>query len=74
MARLLLDKGATVDIADIHGNTPLWRTVFNSHGRGELISILLNAGADRNHRNKHRKTPLDAAKTIANYDIAQFFK
>jgi ankyrin repeat protein len=45
MARLLLDSGASVDIQDKHGNTSLWRAVFNSRGRGDVISILLKAGA-----------------------------
>jgi ankyrin repeat protein len=75
MASLLIDKGgAKVDIEDDYGNTPLWRAVFNSENRGELITILLRAGADRNHRNKRGKSPLDLARTIANYDAMQFFK
>jgi ankyrin repeat protein len=73
MASLLIANHATVDIQDIHGNTPLWRAVFNSRGRGDLIAILLNAGAEKNHRNKTGKTPLALAKTISNYDIGRFF-
>ena len=72
IASLLIGKGAALDIEDIHGNTPLWRAVFNSRGRGELITALVRAGADKCHRNKRGKTPLDLAKTIANYDVAQF--
>jgi ankyrin repeat protein len=75
MASLLIDQGrAKVDIEDDYGNTPLWRATFNARNRGEVIAILLRAGADRNHRNKRGKTPLDVAKTIANYDAMQFFK
>jgi ankyrin repeat protein len=75
MARLLIDKGgANVDVVEIHGNTPLWRAVFNFRGRGELILALLKAGADQNRKNKHGKSPLDLADTIANYDIRQFFE
>lgn len=73
MASLFIVHGATVDIEDGHGNTPLWRAVFDSRGRGELITVLLRAGADKSHRNKHGKTPIDLAKTIANYDVEQFF-
>jgi ankyrin repeat protein len=73
MASLLVSEHATIDIQDAHGNTPLWRAVFNSRGSGKLITLLLKAGADRNHRNKQGKTPLDLAKTIANYDVARFF-
>jgi uncharacterized protein len=73
MASLLIGCGARIDIQDLHGNTPLWRAVFNSRGRGELITMLLKAGGDRNHRNKYGKTPLDLARTIANYNVTQFF-
>jgi uncharacterized protein len=73
MVRLLLDNGADVNIQDAFGNTPLWRAVFNSRGRGDVIGALLKAGADRNLRNKAGKTPLELAKTIANYNISQFF-
>ena len=73
MASLLIGHRARVDAEDSHGNTPLWRAVFNSRGRGELIALLLKAGADKTHRNKHGKTPMDLAKTIANYNITQFF-
>jgi ankyrin repeat protein len=73
MAMLLLGNGASVDMQDKHGNTPLWRAVFNSRGRGEVIAILLKAGADKSHRNRTGKTPLELTKTIANYNIAGFF-
>ena len=73
MARLLLDSGASVDVQDKHGNTSLWRAVFNSRGRGDVICMLLKAGADKSHRNKTGKTPFELAKTIANYNIIQFF-
>jgi len=73
LTSLLINYGATVDLEDGHGNTPLWRAVFNSRGRGELIQILVTAGADRHHRNKHGKTPFDLANSIANYDVVRFF-
>jgi uncharacterized protein len=73
LATMLISRGAAVDIQDQYGNTPLWRAVFNSAGRGELISILLKAGADRNHRNQRGKSPLELANTIANFNVTQFF-
>ncbi len=73
IASLLIGYGAKVDLEDSHGNTPLWRAVFNSRGRGDLIQILVTAGADRHHRNKHGKTPFDLANSIANYDVVRFF-
>ncbi len=72
MAKLLIAHKATLDIEDSHGNTPLWRAVFNSQGRGDLIAILIQAGADKNRRNRHGKSPMDLARTIANYNVVQF--
>jgi len=73
-ARLLIAHGAKVDTEDFHGNTPLARAVFNSQGKGDMISVLLDAGADRNHPNKHGQSPLNLAKLIANYDVLQYFE
>lgn len=72
-ARLLLEAGATVDAENVYGNTPLFVATFNSNGRGELIALLLEKGADPLHSNKSAQTPLGLAQLIANYDVAQFF-
>lgn len=72
-AAALLENGAIVDVEDEHGNTPLSTATFESRGRGEMIQLLLNAGADPNRANKHGQTPVGLAKLIANYDVAQFF-
>ena len=71
-AKLLLGHGAHVNACDRHGNTPLWRAVFNSRGRGDIISLLLLYGADRRIKNESGKTPVDLANTIGNYNIKQF--
>ena len=72
IAAILIRNGATVDIQDQNGNTPLWRAIFNSRGRGELVTMLLKAGANKNLQNKHGKSPLELARSIGNYDVAQF--
>ncbi len=72
-ARLLLDAGATVDARDIHGNTPLFVAVYNSAGRGELIQLLREHGADPDVENNHAQTPRGLAGLIGNYDVKQFF-
>lgn len=72
-AAVLLDAGTEVDLADIHGNTPLWTAVFNSQGDGSVISVLRLHGADVRHKNNAGRTPVELARTIANYDVAQFF-
>lgn len=73
MVRRLLDAGANIEAEDAWGNTPLGRAVFESKGRGEVITFLLSRGADRLHANKHGVSPLSLAQSIANYDVAQFF-
>ncbi len=72
-ATLLIDAGAKVDAADLHGNTPLFRAVFNSRGRGEMIALLRKSGANPGLVNKHGLTPVSLSRTIANFDVAQFF-
>lgn len=70
----LCRSGAIVDVTDRFGNTPLWRATFASRGRGEVIKILLKYGADKDKRNQSNKSSIDLAKTIANYDLLQFFR
>ena len=73
VAELVVQHQAEIDAEDVHGNTPLWRAVFESNGRGELIALLRRAGADPNRKNHHGVSPLELARTIGNYDVAQFF-
>ena len=72
VAELLLKHGANVDARDNNGNTPLWRAVFASRGRGDVIKVLLSAGADRKLKNNHNVSPLDLANTIATHDMKPF--
>jgi ankyrin repeat protein len=72
--KVLLAHAAIVDLQDEHGNTPLWRAVFDSRNRGEVISLLLAAGADKTLKNRHGVSPEELAKTIANHNAAQFLK
>ncbi len=68
----LLASGAVVDAVNGVGNTPLGLAVFNSQGRGEVISLLLGAGADPHHPNRAGVSPWMLAERIANYDVKQF--
>lgn len=71
--KLLLEKGAVIDAQDSWGNTALSRAVYESKGRGDVIKLLLENGANRNLKNYYDISPLDLANKIANYDIKQFF-
>ena len=73
IAQVLLSAGADVDAADSNGNTPLSGAVFNSKGRGDLIRLLREFGADPLTQNRHGVSPVGLARSIANFDIAQFF-
>ena len=64
--------GQTVDPEDEHGNTPLCRAVFESRGRGEIIRLFRDHGADETHRNKHGVSPIELACRIANFDVLQW--
>jgi ankyrin repeat protein len=72
-ARTLLDHGAEVDSVNKYGNTPLFVSVFNSRGRGEMINLLRERGADTEKMNDSGQTPVGLARLIANYDVARFF-
>lgn len=73
VTRVLIASGATVDLRDSNGNTPLGKAVFSSRGDGAVIKLLRDAGADPYAENASGVTPLMLARTIANYDVAQFF-
>ena len=73
VAELLLNHGAQVDATNRNGNTPLFVAVFNSRGRGELITLLRQRGADPRKRNTSGQTPVGLARLIGNYDVAQYF-
>jgi uncharacterized protein len=70
---LLLDAGAEVDARDEHGNTPLSNAVFESRGRGDCIELLRSRGADPTSANLHGVSPMELARTIANFEVARWF-
>lgn len=72
-ANLLISAGADIEIKDDYGNTPLWRATFSSKGQGDMIKLLLSNNADPNNKNDSGVSPIELAKTIANYDVRQFF-
>ncbi|UOQ71477.1 ankyrin repeat domain-containing protein [Hymenobacter cellulosilyticus] len=73
MASLLLIAGATVDVTDAYGNSPLWRATFESRGQGGMLKLLLAHGANPDQANDSGVAPRQLAETIANFDVKQFF-
>ena len=69
----LIRCGAAINAKDQLGNTPLWTATFESRGRGDVIELLLAAGADPNSVNVVGRTPFQLASAIHNYDVKQFF-
>lgn len=74
ITKLLIKKGADVNAKDSYGNTVIWRAVFASKGRGEIIELLLDNGADPSIVNDSDVSALSLADTIGNYDVSQFFR
>lgn len=71
--KLLIEKGAVIDAEDIEGNTPLFRSLFNFNGKGDVITLFIKQGADKNHVNKHGVSPYLLAKQVTNFDLKKFF-
>ena len=73
-AKLLVDKGASLDLPNIHGNVSLWTAIFNSCGDTRLVKLYVKHGANLDHVNKHQKTPRQIAETIAGFDLTSIEK
>jgi uncharacterized protein len=81
VAELLIKNGATVDIKDQWGNTPLMRSVNktyalmveNDQNPGAMIALLQKHGADKNIKIDSGETFYDSL-TIYDKDLQPFFK
>ena len=69
----LLDAGADTEIANTHGNTPLWPAIFFSKGDQAAARALLDRGADPDHVNLAGNSPRSLASKIANFDLGPLF-
>lgn len=72
-ARLLLAGHARVDTEDSYGNTPLMDAVFVKRGDPEMISLLLEYGADPFHENKSGISPYSFAQKTQKRDVVALF-
>lgn len=64
LVSLLLKRGARVDAVDVYGNTPLLRALTAHQNVAEVITLLLEAGANPHLRNKTGVSPLELAKRL----------
>lgn len=71
-AKKLIEAGATIDIKDKYGNTPLFKAVFNN--KKNMITLLLGAGANPKIKNKKGVSSISLSKTVANFNVADCFK
>lgn len=73
IAKLLIDNGAVIDVKDNYGNTPLFKAVFFSEGKTEMIELLLKAGANPNAKNDSDVSPRELAENIGDFDVTKCF-
>jgi ankyrin repeat protein len=71
VARLLLAKGAKVDLVDPLGMTPLHYAATAPHGDTSIVEALLAAGADRNAKDKEGRTALELARGYNHAAVAK---
>jgi hypothetical protein len=69
--KLFLAKGANVNAPNAHGETPLFKAIFNEHVRLLIIQLLLEHGASVNAANVNGDTALHYAVRLGREDLVQ---
>jgi len=64
IARILVARGAEVNAQDNDGASVLWRAVFCSAGRDEIVQHLLQNGANQDLANHAGETPRQLAERL----------
>jgi len=72
IAKLLLDRGAQVDVLDPDDFTPLHNAAWN--GNLEMTELLLDSGADINASTYDGDTPLSLAQNNDQAQVAEFIQ
>ena len=68
----LLEAGASTDVRDKDGRTPLHYAFCEDFGGPEAVAVLLKAGASMDVQDEDGQTPLDLAD-FSNADLAEKF-
>lgn len=61
IAQIILDAGASTELRDVHGNTPLWTASFEARGEFSIVQLLVSTGASFENKNNAGKTVRDMA-------------
>ncbi len=72
IVKLLIDRGAVVDVRDNSDYTPLHNAAWN--GNLEMVKLLLNSGADITARSYSGHTPLACAYRNNQTKVIQFIE
>ncbi|MBE6435495.1 MAG: hypothetical protein E7030_04755 [Akkermansiaceae bacterium] len=70
--RLLLEHGASVNVKDCHGDTPLLQCA--QYGFAEGVRLLLEHGADPSLRDNNGKSPLELAEENGHPESAKLLR
>lgn len=73
MVELLLKYNPEVNAQNKYGNNVIWTAVYYANGHEDIISLLIDAGADPYQENKFGISAIKLAQTIANYDNLSIF-
>lgn len=71
VASLLLEHGADCNIKDNHGNTAIFRAVFFSKNRSEMIRLLLEHNADAYEKNNYGISAFDLAQSTKQVNVME---
>jgi hypothetical protein len=69
VVRRLLEAGAEVDAVNNYGHTPLLRAAME--GQGEVVGVLLGAGADPRHRDHAGRSARDWAEAEGHSEVVR---
>jgi ankyrin repeat protein len=69
---VLIASGANVDAANDSSFTPLHWAAGNGHG--DVVALLIDAGADRTRRSSDGATPHDLALTKGHAEVARMLE
>lgn len=74
-AQALVGLGADIEARNVYGATPLLVALTNGRDRpGEVVRVLLAAGADPDASNKTGVSPRSLSARVSNFDLGRFFR